>query len=73
MDLAVICHLDLHIYSHVAAAADDDDGGGDKTSDVFCLLCTEAKFDTSPTWLYVVCGITFVFIIVASVIVLVCR
>ena len=34
---------------------------------------TEAPFDSSPTWLYVVSGVAFVCIIAASVIVLICR
>jgi len=41
-----------------------------------CILlstCTEARFDSSPTWLYVVSGITFSCIIIAAIIVLVCR
>jgi len=40
---------------------------------VVMLLRSEAQFDSSPTWLYVVSSITFVCIIAASVIVLICR
>ena len=37
------------------------------------LYFTETQFDSSPTWLYIVSGVTFVCIIAASVIVLICR